>query len=74
LARYPSNCFFARVASTAVSKEMIAVPIERPLRSYCRIIFFQCVDVGLRPKMGISVKRAERSRKIGFGSLKAEIR
>jgi hypothetical protein len=35
-ARIPSNCFLARVASATVSKETIAVPEERPLRSYLR--------------------------------------
>ena len=34
LARIPSNCFFARIASATVSKAMMAEPLERPLRSY----------------------------------------
>ena len=33
-ARIPSNCFLALVASSGVSKEMTAMPDERPLRSY----------------------------------------
>ena len=34
LARIPSNCFFARIASATVSKAMKAEPLDRPLRSY----------------------------------------
>lgn len=35
LARIPSNCFLALVASAGVSKVTTATPEERPLRSYC---------------------------------------
>jgi hypothetical protein len=34
LAKIPLNCFLARTASATVSKETIACPDERPLRSY----------------------------------------
>ena len=34
LARIPSNCFLARIATAVVSKAIIAEPLDRPLRSY----------------------------------------
>ena len=56
LARIPSNCFFARIASATVSKAMMAEPLDRPLRSYYELVVSKEKNSKTK-KIGISVQR-----------------
>lgn len=55
LAKIPSNCFFALVASAGFSKVMIATPVERPRSSYYLRLAANKVDrlTGLNQRIGI---------------------